>query len=185
MGPSHPTLPRLNNRLTWANEWLSLFVLIENLGETIIMGSRRKFISICAAVVASAAVVPVDWLAWLEKRSRTMSEISYKELAAQVGTTFRLQAGSGRQVKLKLLKAPLARPYPWADDQRPPEDAHHEKFSLFFSGPPESVLASAIHQFEHAELGRFEMYIGEVGAREALSIHYESVFNRPPVAKCG
>jgi hypothetical protein len=85
-------------------------------------------------------------------------------------------------VELKLLKAPVAPPTPARPGHRPPGDAGNEKFSLIFSGPKEALLASAIHQFEHRHLGRFEMYIGQIGARDTDGVRYEAVFNQPAPA---
>jgi hypothetical protein len=58
-------------------------------------------------------------------------------------------------------------------------DANNERFSLIFTGPNTSPLAAAIHTFEHNELGRFEMYFGEIGLRNGNRIRYEAVFNQP------
>jgi hypothetical protein len=62
--------------------------------------------------------------------------------------------------------------------RRPPPDAANEKFSLVFSGPRDRLLPAAIHRFEHAQLGSFDMYVGPVGPMNSENVRYESVFNR-------
>ena len=82
-------------------------------------------------------------------------------------------------VELKLLKAPVAVSTPVTPGRRLPGDAGYEKFSLIFSGPKKEFIEPAIYRFEHAQLGRFDMYIGQIGPRDADSVRYETVFNRP------
>lgn len=109
----------------------------------------------------------------------SLSRISYSQLAAQIDTPFRVYAPSGRVVELRLLKAPLTARSPVVPGRRPPPDAGNEKFSLIFSSPQDELLPDAIHPFEHDELGRFDMYIGQVGPRDLERVRYQSVFNRP------
>ena len=80
---------------------------------------------------------------------------------------------------LQLIKARLAPRRLVAPGRRPPVDAENEKFSLIFRGREHSPLASAIHSFEHPRLGRFEMFFGEIGARDGAGVRYEAVFNQP------
>ena len=110
---------------------------------------------------------------------RSLAQISYSQLAAQIHTKFRVYAPSGRLVELTLLKAPFTAPSPVVPGRRPSVDAGNEKFSLIFSGPRDELLPAAIHSFEHDELGGFDMYIGQVGLRNSQRIRYQSVFNRP------
>lgn len=105
--------------------------------------------------------------------------MSYPVLAGQVDTLFRVQLAPRQVVELRLLKAPLARPSSTRPGRRPPGDAGNEKFSLVFSGPQDRLIAPGIHQFEHAALGRFEMYLGQIGTQDPHRVRYETVFNRP------
>jgi hypothetical protein len=109
-------------------------------------------------------------------------KLSYSSLAGQINTLFRVHVSPQQVVQLKLLKARVTPPTPAVPGRRPPGDAGNEKFSLIFSGPKETLLASAIHQFEHRNLGRFEMYIGQIGAHDVDGVRYEAVFNQPPPA---
>ena len=102
----------------------------------------------------------------------------YAGFASQVGTEFRVLLPSGEKVDLKLAKAELARGSAAAATRGPLPDAHHEKFSLIFRGPEQYPLPPAIHALEHERLGRFEIYFGEIGARDGGGIRYEAVFSR-------
>ena len=56
-----------------------------------------------------------------------------------------------------------------------------EAFSLVFTGPGPGVLPQRIYSFEHAQMGRFELFIVPIG-RDEHGVQYEAVFNRllPP-----
>lgn len=144
------------------------------------MNTRRKFLFDCSAAVATLALVPIDSIGAPAPfvLGRSVGQVSYATFAAQVNTIFRVQLQPGQVAKLKLLKAPQALPVRVLAGSRLPADAGNERFSLIFSGPMDSPLASAIYQFEHDELGQFEIYIGEIGQRDGTGIRYEAVFNR-------
>ena len=109
----------------------------------------------------------------------SLEQLSYPMLAGQIGTPFYVRLSPGRLVKLELIKAPLAPATPITPGRQLPGDTGNEKFSLIFSGPKDAVLASAIHRFEHSQLGQFEMYVGQIGAQDPARIRYEAGFNRP------
>jgi hypothetical protein len=144
--------------------------------------TRRQFLYNGSAAMAAMAVFPAiasDKTANAGRNFRSLAQIPYSQLAAQIQTQFRVYAPSGSVVKLKLLKAPLASPSPVLPGRRPPMDAGNEKFSLVFSGPRDELLPAAIHLFEHDELGRFNMYLGQIGLQDSGWVRYQSVFNRP------
>ena len=146
------------------------------------MNSRRKFLVDCSTAVAALALTPISSSgisALAEGSVQSLEHLSYAALAREVHTPFRVRLAPGRTVKLTLLKAPLARPTPATRGGPPPGDAGNEKFSLIFSGPKDALLASAIHKFEHGQLGRFEMYIGQIGTEDTECVRYEAGFNRP------
>lgn len=150
------------------------------------MSTRRQFLVSSSTVVAALGLSPVTSVGVVvqrEKRFRSLHQLSYASLKEQINTLFRVQVSPGRIVELRLLKAPLVRPTPAGASRRPPADADNEKFSLIFAGPGETILESAIHRFEHDELGEFEMYIGCIGSPLGREMRYEAGFNRPaPVA---
>ena len=150
------------------------------------MSTRRKFLFDCSSAVAALTLVPMSLFSLPAITGGEMPSpkfLNYQTLAGQINTVFRVRLASGQAVELKLLKAPLARPTPVRPGCRLPGDAGHEKFSLIFSGPKEGLLASAIHQFEHQQLGRFEMHIGSIGALDTEAVRYEAVFNQPASVK--
>ncbi len=108
--------------------------------------------------------------------------MDYALLARQVNTLFQVCSSSGRMVELTLFKAILAPPTPIIPGKCLPGDAGFEKFSLIFRGPKDELIESAIQQFEHGQLGRFDMYIGQIGVPDSESVRYETVFNRPAPA---
>lgn len=149
------------------------------------MHSRRKFLANCSVAATALAVVPLSAMsspALTECGLQPLEKIGYLALARQVKSVFRVHPQSGQPVALTLLKAPLAPAIHSAPSRPPAPDADNEKFSLIFSGPKDVVLASAIHLFEHDQLGRFEMYVGQIGTLDPHSHHYETVFNRPAPA---
>ena len=147
--------------------------------------TRRKFLLDCSTAMAGLALVPLYSSGqWVQSYQgfQPPGKLSYSSLASQVNTLFRVRLSPEQIVELKLLKARLAPPTPARPGRRPPGDAGTEKFSLIFSGPREALLASAIHQFEHRHLGRFEMYIGQIGPEGVDGARYEAVFNQPAPA---
>lgn len=146
------------------------------------MSTRRKFLFDCSTAVAALAFAPLTSLGQSVLAGgnfHSLEQMSYPVLAGQINTVFRVRVSPQRVVELKLLKAPLARVTPSVPGRQAPGDAGNEKFSLIFSGPKETLLTSAIHQFEHRQLGRFEMYVGQIGTEDTESARYETVFNRP------
>jgi hypothetical protein len=149
------------------------------------MSTRRKFLFDCSAAIGAVTLFPFKSAGQLSQPLgdvQSLRQLSYESLAGQLNTPFRVRLSARQVVELKLLKARITPPTPATSGRRPPGDAGNEKFSLVFSGPKKVLLASAIHQFEHRHLGRFEMYIGQIGAPETDSVRYEAVFNCPPPA---
>lgn len=144
--------------------------------------TRRRFIYDCSAATVVMGVFPISAFSMTDnagRNFRSLAQIGYLQLAAQIHTSFRVHASSGSVVELRLLKALLTTPSPVVPGRRPPGDAGNEKFSLIFSGPRDELLPAAIHPFEHDHLGSFNMYIGQIGTRDLERVRYQSVFNRP------
>jgi len=145
------------------------------------MTSRRRFVLNLSAVAGTFAAAPIGFAAANNPRQAKPSPtpLSYAAFAAQIGSSFRVAGPSGEVVELRLEKVQLAPRSTSAPGRRPPLDANNERFSLILTGPDTSPLPAAIHRFEHSELGRFEMYFGEIGLRNSNCIRYEAVFNQP------
>lgn len=108
--------------------------------------------------------------------------MTYAAFAPQVKTVFRVRTDSGQVVHLTLIKARRTPSRPVKPGRKPPGDAGNEKFSLLFDGPRKVELPPAIYSFEHDQLGRMKIYIGEVGPRDPASLRYEAIFNYPKPA---
>jgi hypothetical protein len=132
-------------------------------------------------VAGTFAAAPIGFAAANNPRRANQSPtpLSYAAFAEQINTPFRVAGPSGEVVELRLKKVRLAPRSTSAPGRRPPLDANNERFSLILTGPDTSPLAAAIHSFEHSELGRFEMYCGEIGLRSSNCIRYEVVLNQP------
>jgi hypothetical protein len=146
------------------------------------MSTRRKFLFDCSTAMAALALFPLKSAGQLAQPRgdfKSLVQLSYRSLAGQLNTLFRVHLSPRQVVELKLLKAQIAPPTPIRPGHPPPGDAGNEKFSLIFIGPKAVLLASAIHQFEHGRLGRFEMYIGQIGPQDREKVRYEAVFNQP------
>ena len=145
------------------------------------MISRRSFVLDGSAALAAMVSAPFSFAlpAAQSKARHGVEGLGYADFAALIGSAFQFRLPSGAAADLKLIKVRLAPRCQVAAGRRPPVDADYEKFSLIFSGPRHLPLASAIHACEHPELGRFEMHLGEIGARESEDLRYEAVFNQP------
>jgi hypothetical protein len=147
--------------------------------------TRRKFLFGCSTAVGALTLTPLSSLGMSARPGvgfQSLDQISYPALAGQINTLFRVRLCAGRTVDFKLLKAPLAPRTRVTLGRRLPGDVGNEKFSLIFSGPKDELIEPAIYRFEHEQLGRFDMYIGQIGTRAMDCVRYETVFNRPALA---
>ena len=139
------------------------------------MATRRRFIRNCSALAASAAFLPASVLAVRTGRSVSLEDIAFGTLAAQVHSRFLLRDTNGDSQSLKLIEAKLA-----SGGGSVAGDQGIERFSLLFQGDAANPLGQNTYSFEHARLGRFEMFIVPIGREDRNHCHYEAVFNRPP-----
>jgi hypothetical protein len=146
------------------------------------MISRRDFVLNCTTALGALALVPPGVgvsKARAGAAHGSSAPLNYAAYAAQLNTVFRVRHSSDQPIELRLVKARRATLCPMSPGRRPPADAAHDKFSLIFIGPQDRPLPSAVHQLEHARLGRLQMHFGEIGARESGGVRYEAVFNQP------
>lgn len=137
--------------------------------------SRRNFLARGGALVATALLCP-PMLAESSQplvRERSLNELCLAMFAEQVQTGFEVTDFSGGSVRLKLVEATAGTSLPGR------ADAHHEKFSLIFSGPKTPLLAQRIYRLEHLQIGRFEIFLVPIVTRADDRQHYQAVFNRP------
>jgi len=143
--------------------------------------SRRRFLARCSALVATTAVAPALLAEERdnEMKDRSLHELRYATFARQVKTRFRVQTELAGLTELELIEAKLAEEPPVSPGMARTEDAGNEKFSLIFSGPREALLPQRTYKFEHGKIGRFEMFITPILAKDTSRPHYQAVFNRP------
>jgi hypothetical protein len=142
--------------------------------------SRRHFLACGAAAVVTALAWPPGVIA--APRRFVMKELALDDLrlatfAGQLHTTFRITDAPAGSMELKLIEASLTEAAPRQMANAP--DAHHEKFSLIFSGPKLPLLAQQIYRFEHPQIGWFAMFIVPILTRKPDEQRYQAVFNRP------
>ena len=68
---------------------------------------------------------------------------------------------------------------PLQPGRRPPSDAGHEKFSLFFSGSRGDLLEQNLYSVAHETLGRFDLFLVPIYTRNPAKIDYQAVVSRP------
>jgi hypothetical protein len=145
-------------------------------------GTRRRFLQGCSAFAAATALAPLGALGEstpIVMQDKSLNELSYGLLAAQLHTTFRVHAAPGRAVDLELIEARLAPAGARTTGRASPRAVDYESFSLVFCGAPTERLEQRIHRFEHGKIGRFELFIVPIISRDSSRAYYEAVFNRP------
>ena len=137
------------------------------------MNNRREFLAGCAqiALVAGTGLASTHWLL-RHHPVRALEQISLPEFQSAVGSTFSVRRASNDSMRLQLVEAKLA-PAHFATRNSP------ESFSLLFRNLESTVLSQDIHSFEHATLGRFDLFIVPVNRGKDSARCYEAVFNRP------
>ena len=105
----------------------------------------------------------------------SLADIAFGTLAAQVNSRFIVRDPNGDAHSLELIRAETA---PGGESVASNEGS--EKFSLLFRGDAIRLLGQNTYAFEHARIGRFEMFIVPIGREHRSQCYYEAVFNRPP-----
>lgn len=142
--------------------------------------NRRVFLAQCSKLALAGGLAPAAVLAkpsgvW----DVSLSNVGFKDFAAQVGTSFQVRRPQGSPLNLVLLDAS-----PSATNSATGSsggDAGNERFSLVFMGPTAAPLGQDTYTFEHARIGRFAMFIVPLHSNSGEYSWYEAVFNRRPV----
>ena len=141
------------------------------------MANRRKFLVSCSAAAVSSTLLPARLLA-APSRFKTVptAAISFESFAALINTEFAVADDEGNRAVLELIRAKS-----WAPQIQDPnaEDAANEKFTLLFQGLVTEELQQKIYHFDHPALGRFDLFITQIGQKGPLVSKYEAIFNRP------
>lgn len=114
------------------------------------------------------------------RKSISLAGLNYEMFAGQLRTMFHVHASDRRVLSLRLIRAEWKEPAPLSKPNAP--DAAFEKFSLVFAGSRAHQLAQETYTFEHARLGRFDLFIVPVYSLDPAVHKYEAVFNRPASA---
>ena len=99
------------------------------------------------------------------------TDLGYAAFAAQIRSRFVSRTSDGETQSLQLIEAVR-------DSHGTPADG--EKFSLLFRGDATRRLSQDTYRFEHARLGRFDMFIVPIGREARACCYYEAIFNRLP-----
>lgn len=92
--------------------------------------------------------------------------LSHEAFLAQLHTKFQLQATEAASIEVELTNiSPLLR------------TAKQEVFSITMRGPGSFVLEQRTFQFEHKEMGAFDLFLVPI-AQDSQGVYYEAVFNR-------
>ena len=105
-------------------------ICLYHAGHFTIVSTRRKFLFDCSALLAAWAAptgVVAQSIAPFWNR-QSLHEIPCSAFASQLNTPFRIQAASGRMIKVTLAEVKIRQDKPLKPGQRPPQDAGHEKF---------------------------------------------------------
>ncbi len=67
------------------------------------------------------------------------------------------------------------------DEAIPSDDVlaseNEERYRLIFHGPVSTLLPQQVHALEHAQLGRFDLFLAAIN-RTPTSFEYQALFNR-------
>lgn len=149
------------------------------------MTGRRQFLRECSLAMLAVSFAPatVTGRPWFRSlRTIPIGDLHHCTFASHLNTLFDVECGTGQPtLSLELVEA--------SDREGRSRDMsganlRGESFSLLFRGPANYLLPQGCHQFSHAEIGGFEMFITPVVSRDPGHVTYQAVFNRllPPAA---
>ena len=150
------------------------------------MSTRRDFLLNSSVFAAALALVPTAALAVPARVSRRevgLDSITAEAFAEQLNTRFLVR--NNGDVPMALLLAAVEPTAFGAATSVSAAAESQERFSLFFAGTDSRPLGQNTYAFEHASLGRFEMFIVPVGRPASGCRVYEAVFDRPTPAARG
>lgn len=96
--------------------------------------------------------------------SATLTE---EEFSKHVNTKFRVASEPPIELELTEVKGYLSRPN---------EETGMERFSAFFQGSGDRLLAQGTYAFEHDAMGAFDLFLVPI-AKNEKGFRYEAVFN--------
>lgn len=105
--------------------------------------------------------------------SKPLAEIDATKFSELLHSRFRVGTALPAGVELELAEVAGVRNF----REGGPGTPEYEGFSLIFQGPDTAPLKQGTHPFEHAQIGKFDLFIVPI-ARTAGVIQYQAVFNR-------
>jgi len=94
------------------------------------------------------------------------ASLQHEEFAAQLKKKFRVQVDETNAVDLVLAEVSELKLLPGV-----------EQFSIVFRGPLETFLGQGMREFEHDEMGSFQLFLVPINKLDD-GFSYEAVFNR-------
>jgi hypothetical protein len=92
--------------------------------------------------------------------------LQHEDFAPRLNNEFRVKVGDTEALDLVLTEVTELKTSPV-----------QEQFSIIFRGPLEKFLGQGLRQFEHDELGHFQLFLVPI-KQDDNGFYYESVFNR-------
>jgi hypothetical protein len=96
------------------------------------------------------------------------ANLTEQEFSKHVGSEFQTTLGE-HEISLTLAEVKAYMP------QQNEQDGM-ERFSVFFDGPADTLLAPQTYLLRHEQMGEFELFLGAIRG-DAKGIRYEAVFN--------
>ena len=94
------------------------------------------------------------------------ASLTHEAFSRQRNTKFQVHLDEKTNVEVELVEVSEVKLYP-----------QQEEFSLEFRGPLNMFLGQGVRNFEHEQMGKFELFIVPV-EQDAQGFYYEAVFNR-------
>lgn len=94
---------------------------------------------------------------------------SEEEFRQNLNTPFRVQVDAPKPIDVMLV-AVSSRPSEATEEQG------MERFSVFFTSPPEFMLPQNTYRLVHPQMGEFDLFLVPI-ARESTGFRYEAVYN--------
>ena len=93
------------------------------------------------------------------------NSLTHEAFSQNANTKFQVQVDEHTAVELELIEVSEIKLYPG-----------QEEFSLEFLGPSDAFLDQGVRNFNHDQMGEFELFIVPI-KQDAQGFYYEAVFN--------
>jgi hypothetical protein len=93
-------------------------------------------------------------------------DLTHEAFAKHLHTTFRTRVNDSVNIETELTEVSEHK-----------VSAQQDGFAIIFRGPSEAFLGQGLRQFEHDQMGAFELFIVPI-SQDEKGFYYEAVFNR-------